>query len=113
MGFRLIGFLGSYGDWVYDLGDRGGVLDDDDGGKTSVKSGMIAGGRVDGVVDGVHKVRESIPSPRGWTKTKRAPADHIIELRIALPQPNFGELEKHLDEIRSVLVASHSHPSWP
>ena len=37
--------------------------------------------------DGVHKVRESIPSPRGWTKTKRAPADHIIELRIALPVP--------------------------
>ncbi|KAI0775866.1 tripeptidyl peptidase A [Trametes elegans] len=49
--------------------------------------------------DGVHKVRESISSPRGWTKTKRAPADHIIELRIALPQPNFGQLEKHLDEI--------------
>ncbi|TFK79833.1 tripeptidyl peptidase A [Polyporus arcularius HHB13444] len=49
--------------------------------------------------DCAHKVKESIPPPRGWTKASPAPADHIIELRIALPQPNFAELEKHLYEV--------------
>ncbi|KAI1795098.1 tripeptidyl peptidase A [Ganoderma leucocontextum] len=47
----------------------------------------------------VHKVKESVVSPRGWTKRAPAPADHIIELRIALPQPNFDELERHLYEV--------------
>ncbi len=50
--------------------------------------------------DGAHKLKESIPAPRGWTKSAPAPADHIIELRIALPQPNFAELERHLYEVR-------------
>ena len=45
------------------------------------------------------KVKESVNSPRGWTQQMRAPGDHIIELKIALPQPNFGVLEKHLYEI--------------
>ncbi|EIW61376.1 tripeptidyl peptidase A [Trametes versicolor FP-101664 SS1] len=49
--------------------------------------------------DGAHKLKESIPAPRGWTKSAPAPADHIIELRIALPQPNFAELERHLYEV--------------
>ncbi|KAI0355318.1 tripeptidyl peptidase A [Trametes cingulata] len=49
--------------------------------------------------DCTHKVKESIPPPRGWTKSAPAPADHIIELRIALPQPRFSELEKHLYEV--------------
>ena len=50
--------------------------------------------------DCAHKVKESVPPPRGWSKTAPAPADHIIELRIALPQPNFAELERHLYEVR-------------
>lgn len=48
----------------------------------------------------VHKVKESVVSPRGWAKRAPAPADHIIDLRIALPQPNFDELERHLYEVR-------------
>ncbi len=50
--------------------------------------------------DYVHKVKESIPQPQGWSKSKPAPANHIIELRIALPQSNFAELERHLYEVR-------------
>ncbi|KAM5534444.1 hypothetical protein V8D89_011911 [Ganoderma adspersum] len=46
-----------------------------------------------------HKVKESVVSPRGWVKRAPAPADHIIDLRIALPQPNFDELERHLYEV--------------
>ena len=49
---------------------------------------------------GVHKVKESTLPPRGWTKSAAAPADHVIELRIALPQSNFEQLEKHLYEVR-------------
>ena len=52
--------------------------------------------------DCAHKVKESVPPPRGWSKTAPAPADHIIELRIALPQPKFDVLEKHLYEVRWV-----------
>ena len=52
--------------------------------------------------DGAHKLKERVPPPRGWTKAAAAPADHIIELRIALPQPNFAELERHLYEVRYV-----------
>ncbi|EJF62249.1 tripeptidyl peptidase A [Dichomitus squalens] len=47
----------------------------------------------------VHKVKENVVSPRGWTKRAPAPSDHIIELRIALPQPKFDVLEKHLYEV--------------
>ena len=50
--------------------------------------------------DCTHKLKESVPPPRGWTKGAPAPADHIIELRIALPQPSFAELERHLYEVR-------------
>lgn len=51
----------------------------------------------------VHKVKESFTPPRGWTKRDPAPAHHSIELRIALPQPNFPLLEQHLYEIRCVI----------
>lgn len=44
------------------------------------------------------KVKESVPAPRGWVQGTRAPEDHTIELKIALPQPNFSILEKHLYE---------------
>lgn len=49
--------------------------------------------------DARHKVKESISPPRGWVKHARPPSDHIIELRIGLPQPNFHVLEDHLYEI--------------
>ena len=55
--------------------------------------------------DTAHKVKESILPPRGWTKSQSAPADHIIELRIGLPQPNFAELERHLYEVRYARIA--------
>ena len=45
------------------------------------------------------RVKESIPPPFGWAQGPRAPPDHTIELRIALPQSNFALLEKHLYEI--------------
>lgn len=45
------------------------------------------------------QVKESIAHPRGWIQGARAPADHVLELRIALPQPNFHVLEQHLYEV--------------
>ena len=38
-------------------------------------------------------MKESIAHPQGWVKQAEAPADYVIELRIALPQPNFSVLE--------------------
>lgn len=47
-----------------------------------------------------HKVKESVPPPRGWAKATPAPPNLVIDLRIGLPQPNFAELERHLYEVR-------------
>ena len=52
--------------------------------------------------DCVHKVKETVAPPRQWVKEHAAPKDLTIELKIALPQPNFSELERHLTEIRLV-----------
>ena len=57
-------------------------------------------------VHSAHKIKEVINPPSKWTRGERAPSNAIIELRIALPQPNFPELERHLTEVRSVI--SHS-----
>lgn len=46
-----------------------------------------------------HKLKESVAPPRGWERHGSAPPDHIIKLRIGLPQPNFPELERHLYEV--------------
>ncbi|KIK45995.1 hypothetical protein CY34DRAFT_801013 [Suillus luteus UH-Slu-Lm8-n1] len=47
-----------------------------------------------------HKVKESIHGPpRGWYKHAPAPKHQMLELKIALPQPKFPELEQHLWEI--------------
>ena len=44
-----------------------------------------------------HKVRESLEAvPHGWVKHAPAPPGHVLELRIALPQPYFPILEQHL-----------------
>ena len=48
------------------------------------------------------KVKETINAPRGWTKREEAPPHLTIDLRIALPQPNFAQLEKELYEVRQV-----------
>ncbi|KAH9983545.1 tripeptidyl peptidase A [Russula compacta] len=45
------------------------------------------------------KLRQSITPPREWIRVGRAPGVHIIQLRIALIQPRFPELERHLTEI--------------
>ncbi|KAF2877250.1 tripeptidyl-peptidase 1 precursor [Massariosphaeria phaeospora] len=37
--------------------------------------------------------------PRGWTKLDRADGDHTIQLQIGLKQGNFGELDRHLNEV--------------
>ncbi|KAF7361952.1 Tripeptidyl peptidase A [Mycena venus] len=46
-----------------------------------------------------HIVKEAVVPPRGWTIYAPAPSDHLIKLRIALPQSNFGVLEDHLRAI--------------
>ncbi|KAJ7291911.1 tripeptidyl peptidase A [Mycena rebaudengoi] len=43
-----------------------------------------------------HKVKEAVVPPRGWTIFGPAPPDHLIKLRIGLPQSNFDILEEHL-----------------
>ena len=53
-------------------------------------------GRTD---SGPVRLKERAFHPRGWVKGQRAPADHILELRIALPQPSFPVLERHLYEV--------------
>ncbi|KAG0702394.1 peptidase S8/S53 domain-containing protein [Suillus ampliporus] len=55
-----------------------------------------------------HKVKESIHGPpRGWSKHSPAPKHHMLQLKIALPQPRFPELEQHLWE-----VSDPSHPRY-
>ncbi len=44
-------------------------------------------------------LRQTVTPPRGWTHLGRAPATHVVQLRIALPRPRFSELERHLAEI--------------
>lgn len=47
----------------------------------------------------VPRIKESVHHPRGWIQGTRAPPDHLLELRIALPQANFHVLEQHLYEV--------------
>ncbi|KAG2041998.1 peptidase S8/S53 domain-containing protein [Suillus americanus] len=55
-----------------------------------------------------HKVKESIHGPpRGWSRHTPAPKHHMLELKIALPQPKFPELEQHLWE-----VSDPNHPRY-
>ena len=48
---------------------------------------------------GVSRLKERVPHPRGWLKGERAPSDHTLELKVALPQPSFHVLEQHLYEV--------------
>jgi tripeptidyl-peptidase-1 len=45
-----------------------------------------------------YSVKERHVVPKGWTRTGPAPADTIVDLRIALKQSRFNELERHLLE---------------
>jgi len=49
--------------------------------------------------DAGRAIMESVLAPRGWTKVRPARPDHMIELRIGLPQSNFSALEQHLYEV--------------
>lgn len=43
-------------------------------------------------------VKDSHPVPAKWTQLGRAASDHVVELRIALKQGQFEDLERHLYE---------------
>lgn len=43
-------------------------------------------------------VKDSHPVPTKWTQLGRAASNHVIELRIALKQGKFEDLERHLYE---------------
>jgi tripeptidyl-peptidase I len=46
-----------------------------------------------------YKVKECVVPPKGWVKQNPPPPDHEIQLRIGLPQPNFGTLEDQLYQV--------------
>lgn len=43
-------------------------------------------------------VKESTNVPAAWSRVSKGPADHVIELRMALKQARFDELERQLYE---------------
>lgn len=45
-----------------------------------------------------YALKERHVVPKHWTRLGRAPADALLDLRIALKQSQFGELERHLNE---------------
>lgn len=45
-----------------------------------------------------YAVKEFHPVPRKWMRIGQAPADFPLRVDIALKQPQFNELEKHLYE---------------
>ena len=45
------------------------------------------------------KLKERVYVPRGWSQHAPAHPDTLIQLHIALPQPNFDALETHLYEV--------------
>ncbi|RDI79773.1 hypothetical protein Vi05172_g10283 [Venturia inaequalis] len=46
-----------------------------------------------------YAVKERHVVPKQWTRLGRAPANAVLELRIALKQSQFDELERHLNEV--------------
>ncbi|KJA29732.1 hypothetical protein HYPSUDRAFT_126973, partial [Hypholoma sublateritium FD-334 SS-4] len=49
--------------------------------------------------DCAYTVKEKINTPHGWVLHGQPAPHHTIELKVALPQPNFDELERHLYEV--------------
>jgi tripeptidyl-peptidase-1 len=45
-----------------------------------------------------YAVKETHPVPEAWTRVGPAPADYYMRVDIALKQPQFSELERHLYE---------------
>lgn len=45
------------------------------------------------------KLKEAVRVPQGWQRAGHAPIDHVISMRIGLPQANFALLEQHLYEV--------------
>jgi tripeptidyl-peptidase-1 len=60
---------------------------------------VAAGGVLAKGTDCHYKLKETVPSPRDWTKQGIPSPEHNINLRIGLPQANFPLLEQHLYEI--------------
>lgn len=52
-------------------------------------------------------VKESVSLPNGWVKHSTPSPDHVISLRIGLPQSNFRALERILYE-----VSDPDHPRY-
>ncbi|KAG4413009.1 hypothetical protein IFR04_013868 [Cadophora malorum] len=46
-----------------------------------------------------YAVKEKHWVPKRWTKMGRAPSEKMINLQIGVKQSNFGELERHLNEV--------------
>ncbi|QDS78055.1 hypothetical protein FKW77_003343 [Venturia effusa] len=68
-----------------------------------------------------YAVKERHVVPEQWTRLGRAPADTVLELRIALKQSQFDELERHLIEELEIMlgillttakVSTPSHPRY-
>ena len=45
-----------------------------------------------------YAVKEIHHVPKQWSRVSSAPADHVLNLKIALKQNQFDELERHLYE---------------
>ena len=53
-------------------------------------------------------VKETHPSPRGWTRLGRAQGSKTIQLQIGLKQGRFDELDRHLREGRFAKVVNET-----
>lgn len=56
-----------------------------------------------------YAVKERHVVPKQWTRLGRAPADTVLELRIALKQSQFDKLERHLNEGKGLLHFVNGH----
>ncbi|EUC41060.1 hypothetical protein COCMIDRAFT_107145 [Bipolaris oryzae ATCC 44560] len=54
-------------------------------------------------------VKETHPSPRGWTRLDRAHGGKTIQLQIGLKQGRFDELDRHLQEVSDPDHARYGH----
>ena len=54
-----------------------------------------------------YKVRQTVRAPSYWVQHSAAPEDHVIRLRIGLPQPNY-----HLLEEAVYAVSDPAHRSY-
>lgn len=50
--------------------------------------------------------------PKTWRRRGLAPTDYMLNLRIALKQGNFAELERHLNQGKTPGLQSLQTASW-